>query len=188
MAAESFMRLAVGTPLPAFSLPDVTAGALVSSTDFSSDDSLKGLLVVFLCRHCPYVVHVRDVLNGLAREFRDRGIATVGICANDPDAYPDDAPERLAEMVVEHGLCFPILFDKTQEVARSFDAACTPDFFLFVVKGGLYYRGRMDDSTPGNGRPVTGNDLRSAMEGLLADSRAPAEQLPSIGCSIKWRQ
>lgn len=183
MAAESKMRLPLGAPLPDFSLPDVTTGTNVCRGDFCG---ARGLLVVFLCRHCPYVVHVRDVLNGLAGEFLGQGLRTIGISSNDPANYPDDAPERLAEMVADHALCFPVLFDATQDTARAFDAACTPDFFLFDAQGGLFYRGRMDDSTPGNGRPCTGSDLRGAIRALLAGEPPPAGQKPSIGCSIKW--
>jgi thiol-disulfide isomerase/thioredoxin len=145
------------------------------------------LLVVFLCRHCPYVVHVRDVLNSIASEYQSKGISTIGISANDPVKYPDDDPARLAEMVEEHDICFPVLFDETQDVAKAFQAACTPDFFLFDGDQKLYYRGRMDASTPGNGRPCTGSDLRSAIEALLSGNPSIADQFPSTGCSIKWR-
>jgi peroxiredoxin len=184
MAVESLMRLAIGTPISTFSLPDVTTGGILGPADFSS---AKGLLVTFLCRHCPYVVHVRETLNKLSREFQSQGLASAGISSNDPVNYPDDAPVRLAEMVREHDLCFPILFDETQEVARAFAAACTPDFFLFDGEQKLFYRGRMDDSTPGNGRACTGAELRAAIEALLAGKEAPGDQKPSMGCSIKWK-
>lgn len=184
MAVESHMRLGIGTPIPSFHLPDVTTGGLLQPSDFSS---AKGLLVVFLCRHCPYVVHVRDTLNALAAEYQKSSLATIGISSNDPVTYPDDSPSRLAEMVVEHKICFPILFDETQEVARAFHAACTPDFFLFDREQKLFYRGRMDDSTPGNSRPCTGADLRAAIQALLEEQPSPATQHPSMGCSIKWR-
>jgi peroxiredoxin len=184
MATESHMRLPIGTPVPSFHLPDVTTGGILHPGDFSS---AKGLLVVFLCCHCPYVIHVRAVLNTLASEFQNSGLATVGISSNDPVSYPDDAPPRLAEMIAQHKLCFPVLFDETQEVARAFDAACTPDFFLFDQEQKLFYRGRMDDSTPGNGRRCTGKDLREAIVAVLAGESPPGNQQPAMGCSIKWR-
>ncbi|MCX7713909.1 MAG: thioredoxin family protein [Chthoniobacterales bacterium] len=185
MAASSTMKLAIGTEMPGFALRDVVSGEIRKADDFSD---AKALLVVFLCRHCPYVVHVRPELKRIAEEFEGEGLKVVGISSNDPVSYPDDAPERLAEMVGEWGVRFPILFDETQEVARAYDAACTPDFFLFDGRRRLYYRGRMDDSTPGNGRPVTGADLRAAIRAVLAGEAPPAEQHPSVGCSIKWRK
>jgi peroxiredoxin len=184
MAVESSMTLAPGSALPDFCLPDVVTGALVRREDFSATGAL---LIIFLCRHCPYVVHVLDELRQIVREFQPQGLVALGISANDPVQYPDDAPEQLARMVEEENLPFPVLFDESQNVARVFSAVCTPDFFLFDGAQKLFYRGRMDDSTPGNGRPVTGADLRGALKALLAGESAPAVQEPSRGCSIKWK-
>jgi len=139
--------------------------------------------VAFICRHCPYVVHMRDEFSRIAEEFGRKGIRTVGICSNDAVAYPDDAPERLREL----RLPFPVLYDESQDAARAFGAVCTPDIFLYDASGRLFYRGRMDDSSPGNGRPVTGDNLRHALAALLSGSPPPADQRPSVGCSIKWK-
>lgn len=184
MAIASSMSLPLGTAIPDFSLPDVSTGAVCQPSDFRS---AKVLLVVFLCRHCPYVVHVRPALQRIAEDFQAVGLSVVGISSNDPVKYPDDAPDKLADMVREVGFTFPVLFDESQEVARSFTATCTPDFFLFDEEQKLQYRGRLDDSTPGNGKPVTGADLRSAIQAILSGNAPAAEQLPSMGCSIKWR-
>lgn len=178
------MSLPLGTTVPDFSLPNVCTDALCKPSDFSAS---QALLVIFLCRHCPYVVHIREALRHLAADYQSAGLAIVGICSNDPVAYPEDAPAKLAEMVHENSLTFPILFDATQEVARAFTATCTPDFFLFDSAQKLAYRGRLDDSTPGNGRPVTGADLRAALEATLRGDHPTTEQFPSMGCSIKWR-
>lgn len=173
----------LGTPAPAFTLPDVTRDdALVSLVDFAG----RPLLVVFLCAHCPYVIHVRPALGELEREFP--GVAFVGISANDAVQYPADNPDGLRRFAVEGGLAFPLLYDEPQEVARAYTAACTPDFFLFDAAHRLAYRGRLDDSTPGNGRPLTGVDLRAALAAVAAGGPAPRPQHPSLGCSVKWRQ
>ena len=170
--------------MPAFHLVDVVTGAGVSNAFFAG---ARGALVVFLCRHCPYVVHIREELGLLVRGISDEGIRTVAICANDPVRYPDDSPDRLREMAVELGWEFPVLFDESQDVARAFGAVCTPDLFLYDAAGGLYYHGRFDDSTPGNGKPVTGAEIRGAIRALLSGSPAPPAAHPSIGCGIKWR-
>jgi peroxiredoxin len=173
-----------GTPAPDFSLPDVVSGASVSPVDFAGKPAL---LVMFLCAHCPYVVHVREELVRLAREFQPRGAAFIAISSNDAVKYPADGPEGLRTMAVECAFPFPMLYDESQDVAHAYTAACTPDFFLFDTERKLAYRGRLDDSTPGNGRPVTGADLRAALEAVLAGSPAPEPQMPSLGCSIKWK-
>jgi peroxiredoxin len=178
------LMLPLGTEAPDFSLPDVVTGRMVSSSDL---DGAKGLLVVFLCRHCPYVKHVRAGIAALGRDYGDRDVRIVAISSNDPVAYPDDAPESLAEEARDAGYAFPVLFDETQEVAKSYTAACTPDFFVFGPDRTLVYRGQMDGSRPGNGVPVTGEDLRAALDALLEDRPVPGDQLPSVGCSIKWR-
>lgn len=183
MATIATHSMPLGHALPSFALPDVVKGNLVSDQD---NKGAKALLVIFLCRHCPYVVHVREELLRLAREYQPRGAVFLGISSNDAEQYPEDAPEMLREMALEHQFPFPILFDKSQEVARAFTAACTPDFFLFDANSQLAYRGRLDDSTPGNGLPVTGKDLSAALDAVLAAKPVPGEQFPSMGCSIKW--
>ena len=183
MAGTSTM-LALGTEAPDFALPDVTTGRTVSRSDF---DGRKALLVMFICRHCPYVRHVRVGLAELGRDYEDRDVGIVAISANDPEDYPEDAPERLAAEAREAGYTFPYLFDETQEVAKAYSAACTPDFFLFAADRRLAYRGQFDSSRPGNGVPVTGEDVRGAIDALLADRPVPQDQRPSVGCTIKWR-
>ena len=171
-----------GTSAPDFSLPDVVGGGDVSLADFAGKPAL---LVMFICAHCPYVVHVRGELVKLAGEFPD--VAFVAISSNDAVRYPDDGPEGLRAMAVECEFPFPMLFDETQEVARSYQAECTPDFFLFDSARKLAYRGRLDDSTPGNGKPLTGADLRAALGAVITGAPASQPQMPSLGCSIKWK-
>ncbi|MEX0657834.1 MAG: thioredoxin family protein [Egibacteraceae bacterium] len=182
MAATSTM-MPLGTPAPPFSLADPD-GKVTSLDDLAG---APALLVMFLCNHCPYVRHVRETLAALTTEYRDRGVAVVGINANDADAFPDDAPARMVEEAAEAGYTFPYLVDETQEVARAYGAACTPDFFVFDADQRLAYRGQMDGSRPRSGEPVTGADLRAALDALLAGEPVPDEQHPSMGCSIKWR-
>ena len=177
------MMLALGTEAPDFALPDVTTGGLVQRSDF---DARRALLVMFICRHCPYVRHVRTGLAELGRDYRDREVGIVAISSNDPVAYPEDSPESLAEEARKAGYAFPYLFDETQEVAKAYSAACTPDFFLFDADRKLAYRGQFDSSRPGNGVPVTGQDLRAAIDAVLADGPVPEDQRPSVGCTIKW--
>lgn len=183
MAVPSTM-LPLGTKAPEFELPDVTTGRTVSNTDFSDR---QGLLVMFICRHCPYVAHVRAGLAGFGRDYQDSNIAIVAIGSNDPVTHPEDAPESLAEEAGEAGYTFPYLYDETQEVAKAYTAACTPDFFLFDQGRALVYRGQFDDSRPSNGLPVTGESLRAAVDALLGGRPVPDDQRPSLGCSIKWR-
>jgi peroxiredoxin len=173
-----------GTSAPDFSLPDVVTGNSVTLADFAGKPAL---LVMFICAHCPYVVHVREELVRLANEFQPQDAAFVAISANDAVKYPADGPEGLRAMAVECKFPFPMLYDESQEVAQAYTAACTPDFFLFDADRKLAYRGRLDDSTPGNGKPVTGADLRPALEAVLAGQPAPQPQMPSLGCSIKWK-
>jgi peroxiredoxin len=175
--------LALGTEAPDFSLPD-PSGRVWSREDFRD---APGLLVMFICNHCPYVKHVRSALAGLARQWQERGLAVVGVQSNDWTAYPDDAPERMAEEVTAAGYTFPYLVDESQDVARAYGAACTPDFFLFDGDRRLVYRGQLDGSRPGNGMPVTGADLGAAVDAVLAGQPVPTDQRPSVGCSIKWR-
>jgi peroxiredoxin len=176
--------LALGTKAPDFELPDVVSARTVSIRDF---DRKQALLVMFICRHCPYVRHVRSELARLGRDFADSDLAIVAISSNDPIEYPEDAPQSLAEEAREAGYAFPYLFDETQEVAKAYTAACTPDFFLFDADRALVYRGQLDDSRPSNGLPVTGEDLRAAIEAVVSGEPVSDDQRASIGCSIKWR-
>jgi peroxiredoxin len=182
--AGTSTMLALGTDAPEFALPDVTTARTVRPSDF---DDRKALLVLFICRHCPYVRHIRAGLAELGRDYRDRDVGIVAISANDPEAYPEDAPDSLAGEAREAGYTFPYLFDETQEVAKAYTAACTPDFFLFDADRKLAYRGQFDSSRPGNGIPVTGKELRAAIDAVLADRPASQDQRPSVGCTIKWR-
>lgn len=176
--------LPLGTAAPDFSLPD-PSGKMHSLKDLAKD---QPLLVIFLCNHCPYVKHVRTELAKLTAEYLAKGVAIVGVNSNDVASYPDDRPELMAREVAEVGYRFPYLYDESQAVAKAYRAACTPDFFLFDKKGKLVYRGQMDDSRPGNGIPVTGKDLRAALDAALADREPPSPQRPSIGCNIKWKR
>jgi peroxiredoxin len=172
----------LGRKAPEFSLPDVLNGQTVDLNDFAGR---KALLVMFICKHCPYVLHVKPALIELAKDYRDRPLGIVAISSNDAERYPDDAPERLAEMARE--LSFPLLYDETQNVAKAYRAACTPDFFLFDANRRLAYRGQLDDSRPGNGRTRTGQDLRAAVDAVLAGKPVNPDQWASVGCNIKWK-
>jgi peroxiredoxin len=175
--------VALGTATPDFALPDVTTGRTVRLAELGDK---RSLLVMFICRHCPFVVHVQDELARIGRDYSARDIGIVAISSNDAEAYPDDAPQSLAEQARQLGFEFPYLYDEDQNTARAFGAVCTPDFFLFE-EGALVYRGQLDDSRPGNGRPVNGRDLRMAMDAVLAGRAVPEQQIPSIGCNIKWK-
>jgi peroxiredoxin len=176
--------LELGTPAPDFSLRDVSSGRPISLSTFEKD---KALLVMFICRHCPFVKHVQHELARLGTDYPRRGLGIVAISSNDIESHPEDAPEHLKEMAAELGLAFPIVFDETQEVAKAYNAACTPDFFLFDQGRALVYRGQLDESRPDSGRPVTGRDLRLAIEATLAGRPVDDDQAPSIGCNIKWK-
>jgi len=184
MALKESRMVALGSPAPDFALPDVVTGRTVRLADFAS---APALLVAFICNHCPYVKHVRAGFVAFAREYQPKGLAVVAISANDPAAYPEDAPEAMAREAKNAGFTFPYLYDETQAVARAYEAICTPDFFLFDRDRRLVYRGRFDASRPGSNVPVTGADLRAAVDALLAGRPVPAEQHPSMGCSIKWK-
>jgi len=173
----------LGSEAPQFDLP-AAQGGRARSADFRD---AKGLLVIFMCNHCPYVKHIRAGLAEFAREYKKRGLAIVGISANDVTSHPSDSPERMAEEVRDAGYVFPYLYDESQQVARAYGAACTPDFFLYDAGHRLVYRGQFDDSRPGNGVQVTGADLRSAADALLAGEPVSSEQKPSVGCNIKWK-
>jgi len=175
----------LGTKAPKFRLPDVVSGRTVSLDDFKS---APALLVMFICNHCPYVRHVREHLAQLVREYQARGVAVVGISSNDLTQFPDDGPEGMKTEARAAGYTFPYLFDETQAIAKEYRAACTPDFFVFDKDRRLVYRGQMDDSRPSSGRPVTGKDLRAALDAVLACRPVSADQTPSMGCNIKWKE
>ncbi len=185
MALTPSTMLALGTQAPGFSLPDVKTGRKISLRDF---EGKKALLVMFICRHCPYVQHIKDELAKLGRDYASKDAALIGISANDAVNYPDDSPASLKAFAEEERFTFPLVYDESQETAKAYTAACTPDFFLFDSRRKLVYRGQLDDSRPGSGKPVTGADLRSALDAVLADKPAAADQKPSIGCNIKWKK
>lgn len=176
--------LSLGTKASDFSLKDIVTQEIVPQVSFQDK---KVLLVMFICRRCPYVKHVQNELAKLGKDYQGKDIAIVAISSNDPMAYPEDAPSSLKQQVEEVGFTFTYLFDETQEVARAYKAACTPDFFLFDKDRKLVYRGQLDDSRPGNNIPVTGKDLREAIEAVLDDQLVNPDQKPSMGCSIKWK-
>lgn len=183
MVRTASTMLPLGTQAPDFALPD-TNGKIVRLADF---EGAKALLVIFLCNHCPYVKHIAGQLARITKEYMDRGVAVVGINSNDVSAYPEDSPEKMQEEVALRDYRFPYLYDETQEAAKAYRAACTPDFFLFDADRKLVYRGQLDDSRPSNGLPVTGKDLTAAVDAVLAGKPIPAEQKPSLGCNIKWK-
>lgn len=184
MAQTPSTMLPLDTQAPPFSLVDTVTGRVVSLGDFAAS---RALLVMFICNHCPFVRHVRGGIAQLARDYQPRGVAIVAISSNDPGRYPEDGPAEMAKEAAAAGYTFPYLFDESQTVAKAYRAACTPDFFLFDSTRKLVYRGQLDDSRPGNALPVTGEDLRAAIDAVLAGRPVPPEQYPSIGCNIKWR-
>jgi peroxiredoxin len=175
--------LPLGTKAPSFSLHNID-GRTVALDEFRG---APALLVIFMCNHCPYVKHVADGLAALAREYQAKGVAVVGINSNYAGSHPADSPEQMVREAEERGYSFPYLYDESQEVAKAYRAACTPDFYVFDKQQQLVYRGQMDDSRPGNEKPVTGADLRAALDAVLAGTPAPANQKASIGCNIKWK-
>ena len=184
MAMASVM-LSLGTTAPPFSLRDVVSGQIYSLDSFADKTAL---LVMFICCHCPYVVHVEHGIAKMGRDYRESGLGIIGISSNDPVQYPDDAPPRLKEMAERLGFTFPFCFDETQDVAKAYRASCTPDFYLFDRERKLVYRGQLDDSRPGSNKPVTGRDLRTAIDAVLAGNPVDRNQKASIGCSIKWKR
>lgn len=174
----------LGSQAPDFALRDVVSGKTVTRTEVAGP---KGLLVMFICRHCPFVKHVQEELAKIGRDYEGRGVGIVAISSNDVASQPEDSPTKLAYQAQELQFTFPYLFDESQDVARAYDAQCTPDFFLYDANGALVYRGQLDDSRPGNGIPVTGKDLRAAMDAVIDGRRISSQQRPSIGCNIKWR-
>jgi peroxiredoxin len=174
----------LGTPAPDFALPDVVSGKTVALSDFKS---APALVVMFICNHCPYVKHIQAGMTQVAKDFQARGVKVVAISSNDVANYPADSPEKMKEEAARAGYTFPYLFDDSQSVAHAYHAACTPDFFLFDAQRKLVYRGQMDDARRGNELPVTGKDLRAAVDAVLANKPVQTTQIPSLGCNIKWK-
>lgn len=183
MVKTALTMLALGTTAPKFHLPDVVSGEIISLATFSGN---KALLMMFICQHCPFVKHIQSELAKIGHDYGDR-LGIVAISANDVANYPDDSPQKLKEMAQELNFNFPVCYDESQSVSKSYTAACTPDFFLFDSSSKLVYRGQLDDSRPSNGVPVTGKDLRQAIDAMLQDREINFEQKPSIGCNIKWK-
>jgi peroxiredoxin len=184
MVLKNSTMLPLGTPLPRFELPDVRTTRMISPEFFAGKPAL---LVMFICRHCPYVIHVQEELAKLGRDYQKKHLGIVAISSNDVSNYPQDSPQRLQEMADELGLTFPYCYDESQEVAKVFTAACTPDFFVFDEERKLVYRGQLDESRPGNGKPVSGGDLRMALDAVLDGKPVTGAQKPSAGCNIKWK-
>ncbi|MCW5517560.1 thioredoxin family protein [Muriicola sp. Z0-33] len=184
MARTASNMLPLGTSAPNFSLPDTVSDRIMNLEDSKGS---AGTLIMFICNHCPFVKHVNQGLVQLAKDYEEKGIGFIAISSNDIENYPQDGPALMKVNAKDEGFTFPYLYDATQEVARDYDAACTPDFFLFNSELKLVYRGQLDDSRPGNGLPVTGADLRNALDQMLAGMPVDADQKPSIGCNIKWK-
>jgi len=183
MVLTASTMLPLGTKAPTFTLPD-TDGHPISLSDFSSHN---GLLVIFMCNHCPYVIHIADELAKLGQIYQEKNVGVIAISSNDVDNFPDDSPEKMKQEKILRGYTFPYLYDQTQEIARAYKAACTPDFYVFDGTATLVYRGQMDDSRPNSGIPVTGCDLRTALNAVLEGKPILMDQKPSMGCNIKWK-
>jgi peroxiredoxin len=184
MAATESTMLGLGTPAPDFALPDAVSGRTIRLSDFTGK---QGLLVMFLCPHCPYVKHIQQALAALLAEYRRKPLGVVAISSNDVEQFPEDGPEGIRQSALDLGFDFPYCYDKSQEVAKAYQAACTPDFFLFDDQRRLAYRGQFDSSRPKNTEPITGADLRGALDAVLAGKPVSSGQRPSIGCNIKWK-
>ncbi|MEJ2003597.1 MAG: thioredoxin family protein [Cyclobacteriaceae bacterium] len=184
MALTPSNMLALGTTAPDFKLPDTVSGNEMS---FSQVKGEKGTVIMFICNHCPYVKHVQSELVNLANQYGGEGIGFAAISSNDVEKYPEDGPEQMRKIAREWGYSFPYLYDATQETAKNYDAACTPDFYIFDKSDELVYRGQLDDSRPGNGKPLTGRDIRQALDDLLRGNPVSEDQIPSQGCNIKWK-
>ncbi|MBD2393133.1 thioredoxin family protein [Cyanobacterium aponinum FACHB-4101] len=184
MARTPSIMLPLGTIAPDFNLPDTVSGKIISLKDFQG---CKGLLVMFICQHCPFVKHVEQELAKIGHDYGSQNLGIVAISSNDAENYPDDSPANLKQMAEKLGFNFPFCYDETQEVAKAYQAACTPDFYLFDSDFRLVYRGQLDDSRPSLDIPVTGKDLRDAIASLLAGKPINPEQKPSLGCNIKWK-
>ncbi|MGS2741950.1 thioredoxin family protein [Sinomicrobium sp. M5D2P17] len=185
MARTPSNMLALGTGAPEFNLPDTVSGKNISLSDIRGETAT---VIMFICNHCPFVKHVNAEITNIATDYGKEGVGFVAISSNDAENYPDDAPDLMAENAREQGFPFPYLYDETQETAKIYDAACTPDFYIFDKALKLVYRGQLDDSRPGNGIPVTGKDMRTALDALLNGEKVPETQKPSIGCNIKWKK
>ena len=183
MAATPSTMLPLGTAAPDFNLLNTVSGTNISLSDYKD----KAFVVMFICTHCPFVIHVNQELSKLGKDYTDKDIAIIAIGSNDAENYPADGPDKLKEQAEKEGFNFPYLYDENQDAAKAYTAACTPDFFLFDANHKLAYRGQLDSSRPSNGEPVTGADLRSAMDAVVAGTDVPTEQFPSIGCNIKWK-
>ncbi|QLE55510.1 thioredoxin family protein [Nostoc sp. TCL26-01] len=184
MALTASTMLPLGTQAPDFHLPEVVSGKVISLASFADK---KALLVMFICRHCPFVKHIQNELTQIDRDYSASDLGIIAISANDAKNYPDDAPDSLKALATQLGWQFSLCYDETQEIARAYTAACTPDFFVFDGERKLVYRGQLDDSRPSNGKPVTGVDLRAAIDAVLAGKPVNSEQKPSVGCNIKWK-
>jgi len=184
MVLTASTMLPLGTQAPDFHLPEVVSGKTISLNTFADQ---KALLIMFICQHCPFVKHIKTELAQLGKDYFNSDLGILAISANDAQKYPDDGPESLKAMAIELDFKFPLCYDQTQETAKAYTAACTPDFFLFNAQRQLAYRGQLDDSRPSNNQPVTGADLRSAIAAVLAGQPVTIEQKPSIGCNIKWK-
>jgi len=184
MALTASTMLALGTAAPDFSLPDVVSGTTIRLDTFKNTPAL---LIMFICCHCPYVKHVQHELAKIGHDYKEKGLAIVAISSNDAENYPDDAPDKLKAMAKSLSFNFPYCYDESQSTAKAYQAACTPDFFLFDSMQKLVYRGQLDDSRPGNNLPVTGKDLRIAIDAVLAGNKVNTEQKSSVGCNIKWK-
>ncbi len=185
MAATETLHIPLGFKAPEFSLPDTLSGRLLSYSDVRGE---KATVVMFICNHCPYVIHVKEEIASIAREYTPKGIGFVAISSNDVSRYPDDAPDKMKIFAEENGFIFPYLYDESQDVARAYFAACTPDLSIFDSDDRCVYRGQLDDSRPKNDKPVTGKDLRAALDAILEGQPVNTVQIPSIGCNIKWKE
>lgn len=184
MALTPTVHIPLGFKAPEFSLPDTVSGNIYSFEELKGE---KGTLVMFICNHCPYVIHVREELIRIANDYKNKGIGFIAISSNDVENYPEDSPEKMKKLAVQMSFPFPYLYDETQNVARAYDAACTPDFDLFDANDICVYRGRLDESRPGKDIPVTGKDMRIALDAVLEGKEIPERQYPSMGCNIKWK-
>ncbi|MBI9020385.1 MAG: thioredoxin family protein [Verrucomicrobia bacterium] len=184
MSLTPSTMMELGTRAPDFELRDVSTGQIVSLNDF---EECCGLLVLFICAHCPFVKHIENELARIGTDYENEGLGVIAICSNDAEKYPDDSPEKLGEQAERVGFVFPYLHDESQEAAKAYRAACTPDIFLFDENLELVYRGQLDDSRPGNDQPVTGKDLRAAIDAMLAGKPTSEDQYPAVGCNIKWK-
>lgn len=184
MALTPTIHIPLGFKAPEFALPDTVSGNTFSFNDLKGE---KGTLVMFICNHCPYVIHVRDELIRIANDYKSKGIGFIAISSNDVENYPEDSPEKMKELADSLNFPFPYLYDETQKVARDYDAACTPDFNLFDANDICVYRGRLDESRPGKEIPITGKDMRDAIDAVLQGKEISEKQYPSMGCNIKWK-